>query len=58
MTDFHGLAKMKKPDIRFAHFQALFFLSHLKASFQSFGKIKPGTFVPGFFICRGEKIII
>jgi hypothetical protein len=54
-ADFQMVTKMKKPDIRCAHLRVLFFPLLMKVNFQRKEKIKPGTFVPGFFICRGEK---
>jgi hypothetical protein len=46
----------KKPFIRFAHLLAFFSLMLMKINFQRNGKIKPGTFVTGFFLRRGGRI--
>jgi hypothetical protein len=45
---------MKKP-VFAALITGFVFQTHMKASFQRYLKTKPGTIVPGFFICRGEK---
>ena len=46
----------EKAFIRFAHLRVFFFLMLYESRLSTLRKTKPGTFVQGFFICRGGRI--
>ncbi len=54
---YHGTkAFLKRGDLIEPGFNSNYGQRNMKANFQRNRKIKPGTSVPGFFICRGGRI--
>ncbi len=56
-NDPEGVFPKEKACYSLLSFRVSFFQLLLPASCQHIEKTKPGTFVPGFFLCRGGRII-